>query len=138
VTVLRFAPFFLVACGDPGATLVADYQAANGPFAACGTVSIDNEPCSDDGSAGACLVAAFDGCTASMVTVERLTIEGAPIVHTYFVHPGGSGGCVVTLFTDHREDPYAEDRDVGRFACDTVAASDTCGGFTVDGCVAAL
>jgi len=139
--VLGAAVLLLCGCGSPGtaAEVIEDHVNDSGfSFFECGAVTTDQcgmwTPTADDQTVLDCLVAGFATCQPARAEVTTPTIEGAPLVSTYFVVPDGKGGCDVDYFADLADDPFAPPFELSLQRCSSLSLSSTCGWISVWGC----
>lgn len=133
--------FVVLACGKatPEET-IADWVEEQGvDFRDCGALSFD--PCTGAGIDPTdqtlinCITGAWASCEAASLEVSEPTIEGDPILTTYFVVPTDEG-CAVTRFIDSTRDAFG-DGLLHQYTCADLVELGECPGVGAEGCVEA-
>jgi len=134
---LSIAPLaLLAACGPTYDDIVHDWAVASGhTFEDCGAIELGQ--CSTAvGVAPAaitCLLDAFASCTASRAEISMPTVEGDPIVETWFIDPQEDGTCTAVLFRDTTADEFGP-QEINQYDCSTLSVLDECPWYASDGC----
>ena len=105
-------------------------------FEVCGTVQAgqcsDWEASPDDEAVLACFTDGLAACAPVRLTQSRPTVEGDPIVETFFVYPRGSD-CTVVRFMDTTADTFGP-QAVYRYDCPTATVDASCDVLVTGGC----
>lgn len=127
----------LCACAEDYDALVDDWVASTGQtFSDCGAVELGQCSGQDETveapEAISCLLEAFAACEPVRADITRPTIEGDPILSTFFVLPEGEG-CGLVVFIDSREDAFGS-QEIDRYACTELTEATACPWYEYGGC----
>ena len=131
--------FVILACGKATPDeAIADWVEEQGlSFRDCGALEFDQctgeaiEP--TDQTLINCITGAWASCEAASLEVSEPTIEGDPILTTYFVVPTDEG-CELTRFIDSTQDAFG-DGLLHQYTCTDLTELGECPGLSAEGCV---
>lgn len=126
-----------LACGEPTpAEAIEAWVAEQGlSFRECEPLELaecTESPDPEDQARINCITGAFANCSAARFEVTEFTIEGDPILITYFVVPEGDT-CSVTRFIDNSQDAFG-DGLLHQYTCTSVEESTECPWVAAQGC----
>ena len=133
---IHLVPLLLAACAPDYDTIMHDWAIESGlAFTDCGTVDVGQCTVAQ-GQAPAvvlCLVDGYNTCTATRAQITQDSVEGDPIVETWYVTPKSDDTCNLTVFRGTTADEFGP-QEITRSECSAIAPNEDCPWFTSSGC----